>query len=162
MAIPNRVDGLYLFQVDGERHVLVPVTVVQRRALPPRAGRVVHRIGRTVGLGRVAGPGVAHAALLRRAVFAVHLRSVFRLAASGVRRDRGPRSYVEYLRVQYLVTVTAAAATSVCTRKSSMKKKKKPTLVKIRRYNNNQGPGYLCAKCICFFFFARSRTMLYK
>jgi len=69
-----------------------------------------------VRLRGVAGPSVAHAALVlllrrRAAVLAVNLRSVLRLAARSVRRDRGPRRQVEYLRVRGF---NAAAAAAFC------------------------------------------------
>jgi len=88
---------------------------VQRRALPPRAGHVVHHVGRAVRLRRVAGPSVANAALVlllrsRAAVLAVNLRSVLGLAARRVRRDHGPRSQVEYLRVRGFNAAGATAA----------------------------------------------------
>lgn len=56
-------------------------------------------------LGRVAGPAVTHAALLRTAAaeLAVHLRPGFRLAAGRVRRHLGPSHQVEYLRVRPFV-----------------------------------------------------------
>lgn len=105
----------YLFQVDRERHVLVPVTVVQRRALPPRASRgVVHRVSWTVRLGRVTGPGVANAALLSRwAKLAIHFRSFIRLATGRVRCHNGPGRQVEYLRINRFDTTTTTT-TTIC------------------------------------------------
>jgi len=102
----------HLFQVDRERYVLVPVTVVQRRALPPRASRgIVHRVSWAVRLGRVTWPGVANATLLSRwAKLAIHFRSFFRLATGRVRCHHGPGRQVEYLRINRFDTTTTICA----------------------------------------------------
>lgn len=101
----------YLFQIDPERDVMVLVAVLQRRALPPGAGRdVVHRGGRAVGLGWVAGTAVADAARCRAsgrvAELAVHFGFLF--ATGSVSRHVGSGRQVERLRVQGLVGDDAA------------------------------------------------------